>query len=87
MTIVRDVCIFALMEGVRQFAQFPAPNKFYNIRVLLGDPSNFGSASAFGSQGRQFFDSATPHEKVADIFAVAQRAGLMKIAIVTEAQR
>ena len=32
-------------------------------------------------------DRTTPYEKVADILAVAQRAGVMKIAFVTEAAR
>jgi biopolymer transport protein ExbD len=32
-------------------------------------------------------DRVTPYEKVADILAVAQRAGVMKIAFVTEAAR
>ena len=32
-------------------------------------------------------DRITPYEKVADILAVAQRAGVMKIAFVTEAAR
>ena len=32
-------------------------------------------------------DRVTPYEKVADILAVAQRAGVMKIAFVTEAAK